>query len=360
MGTTTPIPPAVALRVLAVSTLAFAVCFAAWLMFGVTGIPIRRELGLNASEFGLLTATPVLTGALFRLPLGIWTDRFGGRIVMFALLVTCAVPLWLSSYAVALWQFLLLGLALGLVGASFAVGTPYTARFFPKARKGLAMGVFGAGTTGAAINMFIAPTLVSNYGWQSVPRVYAAALIVTAALFWLLSTPDPGISGRPMPLREQLSVLRDPRAWKYWTDFVVRTIHGPASFHLGLPAWGFAMLLFVLGVSFACGMASTFKYISDDFPTNMGAVSGIVGLAGGLGGFLLPILFGIMLDLIGIYSSCFMLLYGIVWVSLTLSYLTEVRRARVIGGDGADMLAGSATVTGASKCCSVRSVISHG
>jgi NNP family nitrate/nitrite transporter-like MFS transporter len=163
-----------------------------------------------------------------------------------------------------------------------------------------------------------------------------------------------------MPLREQLSVLRDPRAWKYWTDFVVRTIHGPASFHLGLPAWGFAMLLFVLGVSFACGMASTFKYISDDFPTNMGAVSGIVGLAGGLGGFLLPILFGIMLDLIGIYSSCFMLLYGIVWVSLTLSYLTEVRRARVIGGDGADMLAGSATVTGASKCCSVRSVISHG
>ena len=441
MDTATPIPPAIALRVLAVSTLAFAVCFAAWLMFGVTGIPIRRELGLNASEFGLLTATPVLTGALFRLPLGIWTDRFGGRIVMFALLVTCAVPLWLSSYAVALWQFLLLGLALGLVGASFAVGTPYTARFFPKARKGLAMGVFGAGTTGAAINMFIAPTLVSNYGWQSVPRVYAAALIVTAALFWLLSAPDPGISGRPMPLREQLSVLRDPRVWKYcqyysivfggftavsiwmpqyfvneyqfpigqaalmaasfalpagvlralggflsdrfgahsvtwwvlwvaWiclfllsypqTDFVVRTIHGPASFHIGLPAWGFAMLLFVLGVSFACGMASTFKYISDDFPTNMGAVSGIVGLAGGLGGFLLPILFGIMLDLIGIYSSCFMLLYGIVWVSLTLSYLTEVRRARVIGGDGADMLAGSATGTGASKRGSVRSVISHG
>jgi NNP family nitrate/nitrite transporter-like MFS transporter len=124
------------MRVLLVSTLAFAVCFAAWLMFGVTGIPIRKELGLNASEFGLLTATPVLTGALFRLPLGIWTDRFGGRIVMFILLVVCA--LWLSSYATELWQFLLLGLALGLVGASFAVGTPYTSRFFPKEKKGLA------------------------------------------------------------------------------------------------------------------------------------------------------------------------------------------------------------------------------
>jgi len=125
----------------------------------VTGIPIRRELDLNALEFGLLTSTPVLTGALFRLPLGIWTDRFGGRIVMFLLLIFCAVPVWVSSYASQLWQFLLLGLALGLVGASFAVGTPYVARLFPKERRGLAMGVFGAGTTGAAINMFIAPPI---------------------------------------------------------------------------------------------------------------------------------------------------------------------------------------------------------
>ena len=180
------------LVVLAVTTWAFIVCFAVWLMFGVTGIPIRRELGLNALEFGLLTSTPVLTGALFRLPLGIWTDRFGGRIVMFLLLIFCAVPVWVSSYASQLWQFLLLGLALGLVGASFAVGTPYVARFFPKERRGFAMGVFGAGTTGAAINMFIAPVLIARYGWQSVPRFYAAALVITAAIFWLLSAPDPG------------------------------------------------------------------------------------------------------------------------------------------------------------------------
>src|SRR5262245_41151263 len=120
------------LVVLAVTTWAFVVCFAVWLMFGVTGIPISRELNLNGIQFGLLTSTPVLTGALFRLPLGIWTDRFGGRIVMFFLLVVCAAPLWLSSYANQFWQFLLLGLALGVVGASFAVGTPYVARFFPK------------------------------------------------------------------------------------------------------------------------------------------------------------------------------------------------------------------------------------
>lgn len=429
MNTTADIPPSVAMRVLLITTFAFAICFAAWMMFGVTGIPIRKELGLNASEFGLLTATPVLTGALFRLPLGIWTDRFGGRIVMFVLLVGCAVPLWLSSYAVTLWQFLLLGLALGLVGASFAVGTPYVARFFPKEKKGFAMGVFGAGVTGAAINMFVAPSLVSSYGWQSVPKVYAIALLAIAVLFWFLAAPDPAKSGTSLPIRQQLAVLHDPRVWKYcqyysivfggftavsiwlpqyfvneyhfpitqaalmaacfalpagvlralggylsdkfgahnvtwwvlwvaWiclfflsypqTDFVVQTIHGPASFHLGLPAWGFAAFLFFLGVCFACGMASTLKYVSDDFPTNMGVVSGIVGLAGGLGGFLLPILFGIILDLIGIYSSCFMLLYGIVWVSLILSYLTEVRRTRVIGGDGADVPPTVKTISGVS------------
>src|SRR5690554_1614510 len=85
------------ITVLLVTTWAFIVCFAVWMMFGVTGIPIRDELSLDPFQFGLLTATPVLTGSLFRLPLGIWTDRLGGRVVMFVLLVACAVPVWLSS-----------------------------------------------------------------------------------------------------------------------------------------------------------------------------------------------------------------------------------------------------------------------
>lgn len=399
--------------VLAVTTLAFAVCFAVWLMFGVIGIPIKRELGLNGLEFGLLTSTPVLTGALFRLPLGIWTDRFGGRIVMFFLLVVCAVPLYFASYAGQLWQLLLLGLALGIVGASFAVGTPYVARLFPKERRGFAMGVFGAGTTGAAINMFVAPAIVAHYSWQAVPKFYAAALLVTAALFWLLSVPDasaPGKSG--VSLRQQLAVFKDLRVWKYcqyysivfggftalsvwmpqyfvqeyrlslaeaallaacfslpagvlraaggwladrygahnvtwwvlwaaWislfllsypqTDFIVHTIRGPAQFHIGLSILPFTVLLFALGIALACGMASTFKYVGDDFPESMGIVTGIVGLVGALGGFVLPVLFGVLLDWLGISSSCFMFLYGVVWVSLILNYTTEVRRLPVMG-----------------------------
>lgn len=399
-------------RVLLVSTVAFTVCFAVWLMFGVIGIPIRAELGLDSTQFGLLTATPVLSGAIFRLPLGVWTDRLGGRLMMLLLLVGCAIPVWISSYATDLWQLLLLGLALGLVGASFSVGTPYVARFFSKQQRGLAMGVFGAGTVGAALNMFVAPVILSTYGWQMVPRVYAVTLLVTAVLFYLLAAPDPGKGKTQGSLWRQLSVLREPRVWKYcqyysivfggftalsiwmpqyfkseygfsigqasllaaafalpagvfralggwlsdrfgahavtwwvmwvaWiclfvlsyphTDLTIQTVKGPVNFAIALPAWAFAILLFILGVALACGMASTFKYVGDDYPDAMGVVSGVVGMVGGLGGFLLPIMFGALLDTVGINSSCFMLLYGIVSVSLMLNYLTEVRRAPVMG-----------------------------
>ena len=158
-----------AYRVLLASTFAFMVCFAVWMMFGVIGIPIRQALGLSNTEFGLLTATPVLLGAVMRLPLGIWTDRFGGRIVMTVLLLAAAVPVYAAGYLSEYWQFLAVGFVLGIVGASFAVGTPYCARFFPPERRGFAMGFFGAGTMGAALNMFVAPRLIEAYGWEMVP-----------------------------------------------------------------------------------------------------------------------------------------------------------------------------------------------
>jgi NNP family nitrate/nitrite transporter-like MFS transporter len=122
------------LAVLIVSTLAFTVCFMVWMMFGVIGIPIKKTLGLNATEFGLLTAVPVLTGSLIRVPLGIWTDKFGGRIVLFILMASpCRI--WLMSYATEYWHFLTIGLFVGLAGGSFSVGTPYVARWFPRAAR---------------------------------------------------------------------------------------------------------------------------------------------------------------------------------------------------------------------------------
>jgi NNP family nitrate/nitrite transporter-like MFS transporter len=115
------------------------------------------------------------------------------------------------------------------------------------------------------------------------------------------------------------------------TQLQVQTIDGPVDFHIGLNPALFTMLLFVMGIAFAFGKASVFKYIANDYPKNMGAVSGIVGLAGGLGGFVLPILFGALVDITGIRSSAFMLLYGIVWVSLIWMYFSEVRGTEVMG-----------------------------
>jgi len=110
--------------VLIVSTLAFTVCFMVWLMFGVIGVPIKKELNLNATQFGILTATPVLTGSLIRVPLGMWTDKFGGRIVLFVLMLSTVIPIWMMSYATEYWHFLTIGLFVGLAGGSFSVARP--------------------------------------------------------------------------------------------------------------------------------------------------------------------------------------------------------------------------------------------
>ncbi|MDC8773471.1 MFS transporter [Roseateles albus] len=404
-----------ALSVLIVSTLAFTVCFMVWMMFGVIGIPIKKALNLNSTEFGLLTAMPVLSGSLIRVPLGIWTDKFGGRIVFFCLMMACVLPIWLMSYATAYWHFLVIGLFVGLAGGSFSVGTPYVARWFPKNRQGFAMGVFGAGNSGAAVNKFVAPGLVVAFGWTMVPHVYAAVLLGTAILFWFFSySDDKHLVASNASFVSQLKALRDPKVLKYcqyysivfggyvalslwmvqyyvgeygldirvaallaacfslpggvlravggwmsdkhgahnvtwwvlwvsWiclfllsypqTDFTVLTVNGPKTFHIGLNVYMFTALMFTLGIAMAFGKASVFKYISDDYGANIGTISGIVGLAGGLGGFVLPIMFGALMDLTGIRSSAFMLMYGVVWVSLIWMYWTEVRKTEMMGSN---------------------------
>jgi NNP family nitrate/nitrite transporter-like MFS transporter len=114
------------------------------------------------------------------------------------------------------------------------------------------------------------------------------------------------------------------------THLIITTVNGAKGFDIGLNVIGFTVLMFVLGIAFAFGKASVFKYIGDEYPDNIGTISGIVGLAGGLGGFLLPILFGLLVDFTGIRSSAFMLLYGVVWVSLIWMYFTEVRTKDVL------------------------------
>ncbi len=394
------------MSVLVMSTVAFTVCFAVWMMFAVIGVPLKESLGLNETEFGLLVATPVLTGALTRLPLGMLTDRVGGRLVFFVLMLACVVPIWLIGEATEYWHFLVLGLFVGLAGGSFSVGIAYVARWFSKARQGFAMGIFGAGNSGAALTKFVAPTLVVAYGWTMVPKVDAAAMLVTALLFWFFTYHDEShASGSKVSVGAQLAALKDPRVWKYcqyysivfggyvalalwmtkyyiteygfdikvaallaacfslpggvlrafggwlsdrygahpvtwwvmlisWvclffmsypqTELTIKTVDGDLTFAIGLNRWMFTILLFLIGVAWAFGKASVFKYISDEYPHNIGVISGIVGLMGGLGGFILPIMFGALVDITGVNSSVFMLLWGITLVSLVWMYWTEI------------------------------------
>jgi NNP family nitrate/nitrite transporter-like MFS transporter len=412
------------ISVLVMSTVAFTICFAIWMMFAVIGIPLKTSLGLNETQFGLLVATPVLTGSLVRLPLGMLTDKVGGRIVFFILMLACVVPIWLIGEATKFWHFLVLGLFVGLAGGSFSVGIAYVARWFSKARQGFAMGIFGAGNSGAALTKFVAPTLVVAYGWQMVPKVYAAAMLVTALLFWFLSYQDEAHKvDSSVTVKHQLAALKDPRVWKYcqyysivfggyvalalwmtkyyiteygfdikiaallaacfslpggvlrafggwlsdrfgahpvtwwvmlisWvclffmsypqTDLIIKTARGDMALHIGLSWWMFTILLFAMGVAWAFGKASVFKYISDEYPHNIGVISGIVGLVGGLGGFVLPIMFGALVDLTGVNSSVFMLLWGITLVSLIWMYWTEIVPKRN-ASRGSSMHLGAAT-----------------
>lgn len=400
------------ISVLGFSTMAFTVCFAVWVMFSIIGIPIKEELHLSDTQFGLLAATPILTGSLIRLPLGMWTDRYGGRMVFSFLMLSTILPIYLISMATQYWHFLVLGLFVGAAGGSFSVGIAYTGRWFSQKRRGLAMGIFGAGNAGAALTKFVAPGLVIAYGWQSVPKVYALAMSIMVVLFWLFTYSEPHHKvGSQVTVRDQLAALKDIRVWKYcqyysivfggyvalslwltkyyiseygfgiqtaaliaaifvlpsgviralggwlsdrfgahtvtwwvmWTScislfflsypqhqVIIQTLHGELTLNLGLNVGVFTALLFVVGIAWGFGKASVFKYIGDEYPHNIGVISGIVGLMGGLGGFFFPIIFGMLLDLTGINSSIFMLLFLITCWSLIWMYTTEVRGVKTL------------------------------
>jgi Major Facilitator Superfamily len=119
------------IRILCISTLAFAACFAVWTIFSIIGIGIKGELGLNETEFGLLIATPILTGSLIRMPLGIWSDRFGGRLVFVIVMLASAIAAYLLPRAHTYPLMLLAAVGLGMAGGSFAVGVSYVSRWFP-------------------------------------------------------------------------------------------------------------------------------------------------------------------------------------------------------------------------------------
>ncbi|MFM9271157.1 nitrate/nitrite transporter [Halomonas elongata] len=395
--------------ILVANTFAFTMCFMVWTMFGEIGVPIAEQLDLNGTQFGILTAVPILTGSLSRLPLGAMTDRYGGRLVFLGVLIVALPAIWLTQFATQYWQLLALGACIGLVGGNFSVGITYTAKWFEKDRQGLAMGIFGAGNAGAAVTKYIAPTVIIMLGWQSVPNIYAAIMLITILLFWFFTYSDPAHRrSQGTSLRAQWKVLNDPRVWKYcqyysvvfggyvgvslwltryymneyglgiqlaaviatvfvlpsgvirafggwlsdrfgahtvtwtcmWASLIALFImsypathysvqaaggQGTVEFGFAIPVWLFSAALFVVGIAWGIGKASVFKYLSNEYDENLGLVSGIVGLAGGLGGFLLPIMFGALVDLTGVATTVWMLCFGVTLVSIIWMWWTERR-----------------------------------
>ena len=393
-------------QALAASTLAFTVCFAVWTMFSIIGIKIKADLGLNDTQFGILVATPILTGSLSRIFLGVWADQYGGRLIFTIQMLATSVAAFLLTLVDTYPMFLLAALGVGLAGGSFAVGVQYVSTWYPKERTGTALGIFGAGNVGAAVTNFGAPILLVALGgaWQSVAQVYAVVIAITAVLFYLFTRDDPALQHRKsqgvkhVPFIKQLEPLRNLQVWRfslyyffvfgafvalalwlpryyvgaygldlgtagllaacyalpgsifralggwmsdkfgartimYWTfiasvmatfimsypstDYTVAGIDGPITFNLTIPLWLFVSLTVVLGFFMSLGKAAVYKHIPVYYPGHVGSVGGIVGLVGGLGGFFLPVTFGIMNDLTGVWTSCFMLLTVLIATALT-------------------------------------------
>mgnify|MGYP001399096056 CR=1 FL=1 len=212
-------------RALGLSTFAFTICFAVWTIFSIIGVRIKGELGLNNTEFGLLVATPVLTGSISRIFLGVWAEQFGGRVIFPLQMLLTALCVWLLTSVHTYEVFLLTALGLGLAGGSFIIGVTYVSRWFEKEKQGTALGVFGAGNAGAAVTNFVAPFLVVAVGWEGTARIYAVVLALTAVLFFLFSKDDPvhkerkkeGTKG--ISAKEQLAPLKNLQVWRFATYY---------------------------------------------------------------------------------------------------------------------------------------------
>lgn len=207
-------------RALLLATLAFSACFSVWTLYAAIGLTLRAQLELSATEYGVLLATPIFSGAILRLPMGMLADRISARTLWLYQMLAVIPPLLLlpqvQSYSAYLW----LGLWLGISGISFTLGVRYVSDWFASSAQGRALGLFGVGNAGVAITFVLVPLTVHYLGWQWVGPLYAAGMVLITLLFSLLSPTLPAAT-LSMPHRAttaQLSfrqLLTDARIWRF-------------------------------------------------------------------------------------------------------------------------------------------------
>lgn len=407
--------PAQRNTILTLSTLAFTLMFAVWLMFGVLGIPIRKEFGLTDVQFGWLTAIAILNGSIWRLAFGIWTDRFGGRKLLSGLVGLTAVPCFMIAGANSFTQLMFCAFLVGMAGNAFSIGIAWNSAWFPRDRQGFALGVFGAGNVGASVTKLIGPALITLVpvaglmggvvpgGWRFVPFLYGVSCLAMAAAIWLISPHHDHTPGAGRPLRELLQPLREVRVWRFSLYYVVvfgayvalsvwlpkyymdvfglplqraallttlfifpasllRPLGGWLSDRIGarrimywvfgsmmvallflsapnghivlyvpervaaggelhvarfvMNPWLFTALIVVVGCAMGIGKAAVYKYIPEYFPHDVGAVGGLVGLLGALGGFFLPPMFAYAYKFTGVPQTTFAILLVVTGASM--------------------------------------------
>lgn len=471
-------------KMLFFNTFAFTACFAVWMLNGVlvTFLAANQIYDWGPVEIGWLMGIPVLTGAIFRLPAGILTDKFGGKPIFTGLLFVCAVPMYLLSYADSFWFFAACSFGFGLAGASFSIGIAFTSVWYPRNKQGMALGIFGAGNAGAAITTLFAPTMLNNLtnngvnaeGWRELPVMYAALLVIMGIVFFFFTT-NRKPSSHKKSVKEMLKPLSNVRVWRFglyyflvfgcfvafsqwlvpyfvnvyymplvtagilaalfsfpsgviralggwmsdkwgarkvmywvlatsvlfsmslsvpkmevfstgqgimatasgtvtavsesaitvgdkvyplkvktrgfedldaqllvfptkesWQEGVVKVgdeiqkkellAKGVTRIYFQANMWIFAVMVIILGSIWGIGKAAVYKHIPDYFPEEVGVVGGMVGVLGGLGGFVCPIIFGYLLEWTGLWTSAWMFMFAISFICLAWMHRTVMKQ----------------------------------
>ena len=359
----------------------FDLSFMVWVVLGPLGVQIARDLGLTAAQKGLMVATPILSGALLRMVMGIMVDHFKpklagafGQVIVIGALLT-AWLVGIHSYN----QLLMLGVALGVAGASFAVALPLASRWYPPEHQGAALGIAGAGNSGTVLAALFAPGLAMAFGWNNVFGLAVIPLVIVLVAYLLLAKDSPDCPA-PKPLSDYLKVLKDKDAWWfmffysvtfggfvglassltiYFNDqyglapvvagyftaacvfagSLVRPVGGvvadrvggikslslmyllAATFlfivSFGLPQAWMGLALFVLTMLvLGMGNGAVFQLVPQRFRKEIGVMTGLVGMAGGLGGFYLASSLGYSKQLTGSYQPGLMVFAGLAIVAL--------------------------------------------
>jgi NNP family nitrate/nitrite transporter-like MFS transporter len=346
----------------------FDVSFMVWMLIGALGVFLAQEFHLSATQKGLLVAVPILAGSLLRIPMGVASDRFGPkRVGAIGLSLTILPLLWGWLGARTLTELLGVGLLLGVAGASFAAALPLASRWYPPRQQGLVMGIAGAGNSGTVLAAFFAPRLAEAFGWHAVFGLALLPVLGALGVHTLLARESPD-QPLPKPLGEYLSVIREPDTWWFNLFYMVtfggfvglasylpifffdqyglsrvsagnftalcvlagsllRPVGGALADRFGgvqtltrlygvlgalmlgvslLPPLPLVTGLLVLGMSgLGMGNGAVFQLVPQRFRHEIGVATGIVGAAGGLGGFLLPSGLGLLRDVTGSYASGF-------------------------------------------------------